>query len=71
MIFLDKKMPWQYYMLSMKDNDNNNKRQVIYVKPYYSYDQVVEIIDERIKILEKIAREMEEKPCKKKKIAKK
>ena len=51
----------------MKEDDTNIKRQVIYVKPYFSYDQVVEIIDERIKLLEKIAKNMEKRECKKRK----
>ena len=49
----------------MKEEDKNNKRQVIYVKPIFNYDQVVEIIDERIELLEKIAQEMEDKKKKK------
>jgi len=53
-----------------KENTNNkeSKRQVIYVKPVFSYDEVVEIIEERIKVLEKIAREKEAKENKKKRM---
>ena len=49
-------------------NSKENKRQVIYVKPVFTYEQVVEIIDERIEVFEKIAREIEEKEYKKKNI---
>ena len=45
--------------------DKKQKEQVVYVKPVLSYDQIVEIIDERIAQIEKAA---EEKEVKKKKI---
>jgi hypothetical protein len=44
-----------------------NKRQVVYVKPILTFDQVVEIIDERIEVLEQSAIEMEERRKKKRK----
>ena len=47
-------------------NSKESKRQVIYVKPVFSYEEVVEIIDERIEILERIAQEMEDKKKKEK-----
>ena len=34
-------------------NDENRKESVIYVKPVFTYDQIVEIIDERIAVIEK------------------
>ena len=49
-------------------NSKESKRQVIYVKPVFSYDEVVEIIDERIEVLEKMAREIEAKEYKKENI---
>jgi hypothetical protein len=49
-------------------NSKKSKRQVIYVKPVFSYDEVVEIIEEQIEVLEKIAREKEAKEYKKKRM---
>ena len=46
-------------MSNKTDHSEKNKRPVIYIKPVLSYDQVVEIIDERIEILEHAARRME------------
>ena len=48
-------------MNGKKDHSEKNKRSVIYVKPILTFDQVVEIIDERIEILEQAARRMEKK----------
>ena len=48
-------------MKEQKSNNEKNERQVIYVKPILTFDQVVEIIDERIRILDHAAKHMEEK----------
>jgi len=48
-------------MKDQKKNDEKSIRQVIYVKPILTFDQVVEIIDERIEILEYAAKEMQGK----------
>ena len=58
-------------MNGKKDHSEKNKKQVIYVKPVLSYDQIVEIIDERIEILEQAAIYMEEKSKNKNKNKKK
>jgi len=51
-----------------KTCDNENpKEPVIYVKPVLTYDQIVEIIDERITIIEKAAKEKEKEETDEKK----
>ena len=52
-------------MTEKKNNSKKQKEQVIYVKPVLTYDQIVEIIDDRIAIIEKAASEKEEKMKKK------
>ena len=48
--------------MSQETNDNKKKKEpVIYVKPILNYDQIVEIIDERIAILEKAVEEKVER----------
>ena len=48
-------------MIEKVSNNEKQKEQVLNVKPVLSYDQIVEIIDERIAIIEKAAEQMEEK----------
>ena len=48
-------------MIEKANNNERQKRRVLYVKPILSYDQIVEIIDERIDIIEKAAAEKENK----------
>ena len=50
------------------DPAEKDKRPVIYVKPILTYDQIVEIIDERIEVLEQAAIDMEKKSNKKKQL---
>ena len=52
----------------MKKLESKNKKnilQVIYIKPILTFDQVIEINDERIEILERVAKQMEDKKRKK------
>ena len=41
-------------------NNEKLKNQVVYVKPVLSFDQIVEIIDDRITFLDKVAKERED-----------
>ena len=52
-------------MINKKSNNEKPRKQVIYVKPVLTYDQIVEIIDERIAFIEKVANKKEEKMKKK------
>ena len=47
-------------MIEKLNNNEKKKESVIYVKPVLTYEQIVEIIDERIAIIEKAAKEKEE-----------
>lgn len=47
--------------------DNKKKKKEIFVKPVFSYDQIVEIIDSRISELEKISESERKRRIRKKK----
>ena len=47
--------------------DNKKKKKEIFVKPVFSYDQIVEIIDSRISELEKISENERKRRIRKKK----
>lgn len=50
------------------DNEKDNKKKKeIFVKPIFSYDQIVEIIDSRISELEKISENERKRRIRKKK----
>ena len=48
-------------MKKLKSKNKKNILQVIYIKPILTFDQVIEINDERIEILERVAKQMEDK----------
>ena len=54
-------------MIDRTCDNENPKEPVIYVKPVLTYEQIVEIIDDRIAIIEKAAKEKGEKKDEKKK----
>lgn len=49
------------------EKDNKKKKKEIFVKPVFSYDQIVEIIDSRISELEKISENERKRRIRKKK----
>ena len=44
-----------------KEKEEGNEKPLVYVKPVLSYDQIVEIIDERIAAIEKASEKKEKR----------